>query len=130
MSDLKLDLDIVVRAEDELETLREARGALLSLREELTEANNRINGQDNEIRRLRTEVEVKTIDLRRLQDERNPARIEARIAVEREHATARLQAELAAANATISTLQSEITRLINAKRKLRDALERAKGNRA
>jgi chromosome segregation ATPase len=78
------------------------------------------------IETLEQRLSSRTSELRRLNDERNPSTIERGIKDAVAAATAKRDAEIADARATIATQKSEIDGLRASKKKLRDALERLK----
>lgn len=110
----------VIPEEAELaDALREALGNLKHAKAE-------IKSSRDLLERVEAEVRDKTAALRALQDERDPRAVEDRVAAAVNAATTRLERELADARATIASMRSEADELRASKRKLREALERAK----
>lgn len=96
---------------------------------QVVEARREIKTVTDENRRLTTEIEAKTRELRRLQDERDPDRVERLVAARVAAATASLEEQLTAARRESAGKDSTITELQGAKRRLREALDRARGER-
>ncbi len=105
-----------------LEDLKQTKEAIKIARAEIA-------GSRHTIESLKADNDHKTTELRRLQDERDPAVVERAIREACERATARADSELAALKSTIATLRSEAEELKASKKKLREALERAKDGR-
>lgn len=79
---------------------------------------------DNE--RLEADNKIKTVDLRRLRDEIDPDKFEARVAERVAAATVGLSTQVTDLRTTIATLDTLVRELRASKRKLREALERLK----
>jgi chromosome segregation ATPase len=77
---------------------------------------------ERELSVARDDIAVKTAELRTINRDSSPARIEERAAA----MTTALQAELAASRAEAAELRSRVAELQTAKKRLREALERSK----
>lgn len=82
-----------------------------------------------ELKRIQVDNEAKTAELRALQRERDPERLERLIAERVAAATADLEAKLAVSKGIAADLNRTIDELRASKRKLREALDRAKEGR-
>lgn len=117
--------------------LNEARMAVLSAEDEIRdlksvlalERNNHASDLDRDRKRIdliRQQLDEVTTECRRLQRERDPNRLAEATARAREDGAAAANAECQRLRARIADLESCVTELKASKRKLRDALERAR----
>jgi chromosome segregation ATPase len=102
--------------------LESAKDALVSVRHQLASVRHEIDAVTEDNR-------VKTADLRRLHDERDPVKIQLVVVAAIERARADADREITELRATVATQKSELEELRASKRKLRDALERIKEKR-
>lgn len=116
-----------LRLSDLTEELDRAKVTATELSAELVLQNRRIDSVTREYAAITEENRVKTEALRVLQKERDPEHVE-RIAKEHvDKATAKLDGELRAALSREADLKSQLAEAKEAKKRLREALDRAKG---
>lgn len=111
------------------EELLEYRDLLLKAREEIKATKNVLATAERHALEQDAELREKTNALRDLQRERDPNRLEATVAARVESATEQWRGQETAYRAEIATLKSRVAELEASKRKLREALDRAKEGR-
>lgn len=99
------------------------------LHEQVADVNRQIDWVRGEHAKMTAELETKTAELRKLQRERDPERVDREVAARVDAATAELRVALGQAKVNHEALKREIDELKAAKKKLREALERAKGRK-
>lgn len=111
---------------DTLNELVTAKDQLISARELVRDTKRDIDAVTKANADLTAEIDQKTAALRELQKERDPARFERAVEERTKHIEQLLTLERSTSVSEIATLKSRITELEGSKRKLREALERAK----
>lgn len=111
------------------EELLEYRDLLLKAREEIKATKNVLATAERHALEQDAELREKTNALRDLQRERDPNRLEATVAARVESVTEQWRGQETAYRAEIATLKSRVAELEASKRKLREALDRAKEGR-
>lgn len=98
----------------------------LRWKDALTRASRDATAALNRADRLESEVEAKTAALRQLNAERDPARIARQVVDAREDATRDAGIEIATLKAKLGETESQLREALEAKRRLREALNRMK----
>lgn len=113
---LDVEMERIKRVEIEIDVSRKAQ----------EEAERRTRYMAGEVGRIGAKAAALSADWRRLKDEHDPERISRLVAEARDEATKQIEAEHAATKAALVSANEEIAALKESKRRLREALERAR----